>query len=220
MFTGIIEECGTVTEVARPSGTTRFSISAEKVLRETKKGDSIAVNGVCITVTRLSANTFSFELSPETLEKTTLKHMQKGDRCNLERAIRAGEPFGGHFVTGHGDGTAHILSVTARGGSRVFKIKAERRLMKYIASKGSVAIDGVSLTPYDCTDSDFTVSVIPHTLEHTTLKDKKQGDVVNIEVDILCKYLERLVDCTLLAEEEKKKSKIDKEYLKKTGFLI
>jgi riboflavin synthase len=220
MFTGIIEECGTVTEVVRPPGTTRFSITAEKVLRGTKKGDSIAVNGVCVTVTCLSSDTFSFELSPETLEKTTLKQMQKGDRCNLERAVYAGQPLGGHFVTGHCDGTANILSVTAKGNSRVFKIKAERKLMKYIASKGSVAIDGVSLTPYDCTDLDFTVSVIPHTLEQTTLKDKKQGDSVNIELDILCKYLERLVDFALLAEEEKKKSKIDKEYLKKTGFLI
>ncbi|MBN1696671.1 MAG: riboflavin synthase [Spirochaetales bacterium] len=220
MFTGIIEECGTIKEIGGPPGAVGFTVAAVTVLKGTKKGDSIAVNGVCVTVNRLSPDSFSFALTPETMERTVFKQMKKGDRCNLERALRAGDPFGGHFVTGHCDGTAQIAAISARGDSRVFKIKADRRIMKYIASKGSVAVDGISLTPYDCTDTDFTVSVIPLTLEQTTLKDKKQGDMVNIEADILCKYLERLVDCTMLAEEEKKKSTIDKDYLKKTGFLI
>lgn len=217
MFTGIIKEIGTVTDITQITAGTRITCKADLVLKDIKQGDSIAVNGICLTVTYFSHGLFEADISPETLEKSNLKFLKAGDTCNLEPAIRAGEPFGGHFVTGHIDGTGKILTVTTKGNSQLIKVSAPEKLMKYIAPKGSVAIQGVSLTPFNCTDKTFDVSVIPHTLEKTTLKDIQRGAVVNIECDIISKYIEQLVH---FRKEEKKDGKINKQYLKDTGFLI
>lgn len=220
MFTGIIQEIGTVSSINTGSGSAEISVKAEKVLAGIKPGDSIAVNGVCITVTSFISSGFTAALSPETMQKTNFARLKAGDKCNLEKAITAGEAFGGHFLTGHIDGTGEISSSMIKGNSVVLKIKAPNRIMKYIASKGSVALDGVSLTPFDSTDHDFSVSIVPHTLENTILKNRKKGDSVNIECDILCKYIERLINVEKQAQEAGKKSKINREYLKETGFLI
>jgi len=220
MFTGIICEIGTISNINTSSGSAQISINAEKVLEDIKIGDSIAVNGVCVTVTAFTANKFSAILSSETMKKTYFAKLKAGDECNLEKAIIAGEAFGGHFVTGHIDGTGEITNNMLKGNSIILKIKAPYKIMKYIASKSSVALDGVSLTPFDSTDHDFSVSIIPHTFENTTLKNKKKGNLINIECDILCKYIERLINVEKHAQEAKKKRKIDREYLKETGFLI
>ena len=215
MFTGIVEEVGRVTS-AQPGN---LVIAASDVLQGMELGSSIAVNGVCVTVTSFTRESFNADLSPETVEKTKFSNAGAGDVCNLERAIRAGEPFGGHFVSGHVDGTGKVMAITQRGSSMLYKISAPRKLMRYIPSKGSVAVDGISLTPFDCTDDDFTVSIIPHTSKKTTLQFLSKGDVVNIECDIIGKYIERLIRHIELDNEEGKKSKIDKKFLEDSGFL-
>jgi riboflavin synthase len=220
MFTGIIEEIGTVSSLETSTDATRLILSIRKVSGKLKMGDSLAVNGICLTITRYSSTMCEADVSPETLAKTNLKGLKSGDICNLERAIRAGEPLGGHFVTGHIDGTGEILTVITKGNSYLIKISAPGKLMKYIASKGSVAVDGISLTPINCTDKTFDIAVIPHTYHHTTLYKRPAGSIVNIECDILCKYMERLMYFEADTAIEEKKGKIDRDFLKKTGFLI
>ncbi|MBN2444566.1 MAG: riboflavin synthase [Spirochaetales bacterium] len=219
MFTGIIEELGIVSDMNKTKSSTRIVITINKVAEKLKTGDSLAVNGICLTVTHHSSGSCEADISSETLEKSTLGLLKPGDPVNLERAVNAGEPLGGHFVTGHIDGTGKVLTVTKKGNSHLIKISSQRKLMKYIASKGSVAIDGISLTPFNCTEVTFDVAVIPHTYTNTTLKDKKPNSLVNIECDILSKYIDRLLEFKKLALEEKDESKIDTEYLKRTGFL-
>ena len=220
MFTGIIEEIGKVTTLQSSTDSTRIVLSIHKVSEKLSIGDSLAVNGACLTVTRHSDGICEADISPETMEKTNLKLLKSGDLCNLERAVRAGEPLGGHFVTGHIDGTGKILTITVKGNSYLIKISTAEKLMKYIASKGSVAVDGISLTPFDCTDHTFDIAVIPHTYNKTTLYTKQQGAVVNIECDILSKYMDRLLNFNDQTSMEKKESKVDTDFLKKTGFLI
>ncbi|MBN2533056.1 MAG: riboflavin synthase [Spirochaetales bacterium] len=219
MFTGIIKEIGTIAEISQTGTGTRIACKADIVLKEVKKGDSIAVNGVCLTVIYFSFELFEADVSPETMERSNLTLLKPGDKCNLEPALRAGEPFGGHFVMGHIDGTGKILTVMAKGNSHFIKISASGKLMKYIASKGSIAIDGVSLTPFNCTDKNFDVSVIPHTREKTTLNDIQPGALVNIECDIISKYIEQLIDFRKSEQDKKTDSKIDKKYLREKGFL-
>lgn len=219
MFTGIIKEVGTIKAINKTTAATHITCKADIVLKGMNIGDSLAVNGVCLTVTYCTYDIFEADISPETLEISNFKLLKAGDKCNLEPAIQAGEPFGGHFVTGHIDGTGKILTVTKKGNSQLIKIAAPGKLMKYIASKGSVAIEGVSLTPFNCTNSNFDVSVIPHTREETISKDMKPGVIVNIECDIISKYIEQLIDFRKLLLEQKE-NKIDKKYLKDAGFLI
>jgi riboflavin synthase len=220
MFTGIIEEIGTVSSLETSSDATRIMLSIRKISGKVKTGDSLAVNGVCLTITRYSETMCEADISPETMEKTNLGGLKSGDICNLERAVRAGEPIGGHFVSGHIDGTGEIMTVTTKGNSYLIKISAPVKLMKYIASKGSVAVDGISLTPINCTDKTFDIAVIPHTYHHTTLYKRPAGSTVNIECDILSKYIDRLLNFKGDTITEEKKGKIDTDFLKKSGFLI
>jgi riboflavin synthase len=221
MFTGIIEEIGTVSELIKANKSMRIGINATKILDGTNIGDSIAVNGICMTVTKLTNKSFFADLSPETIEKTSLNFYRIGDFVNLERALTPVSRIGGHFVMGHIDGTGIIDSITDEKGFWKYKIKTDPHLMLYIASKGSVGIDGVSLTPYDCTKDDFIVMIIPHTLDSTTLKLRHEGDKVNVECDVLSKYVKRLIEYEgLNMSDEEKSRKIDTEYLRKTGFLI
>jgi riboflavin synthase len=155
-------------------------------------GDSIAVNGVCLTVIDIGGNRLTFETMPETLKRTNLGLLRKGDDVNLERALAAGGRMGGHFVQGHVDGTGQILSLTAEGNATIAKFKAPKELMRYIVEKGFIAVDGTSLTVVDCGSDSFSVSLVGYTKQNTVLGSKKVSDMVNIEVDILAKYVENL----------------------------
>ena len=199
MFTGIVTEIGTVRE-ARDEGDLRLTIESGYDLSGVDLGASIACSGVCLTVVGKGDDWFSVDVSQATRDKTAPDHWQQGARLNLERALRLGDELGGHFVTGHVDGVAEVISVRPEGASSEIAFAAERRLGKYIACKGSITVDGVSLTVNDVDDSPadgtthFTVNVIPHTADHTTLGSVAVGKCVNLEVDVLARYLQRLED--------------------------
>ena len=209
MFTGIIEELGTVRHVAPGN----LELSARTVLESTRLGDSIAVNGVCLTVTALSPGGFTADVMPETLRRSGLGQLRPGSKVNLERAMAADGRFGGHIVTGHIDGTGTVSSLRREGNAVWVTIAAPPELLAGIVEKGSIAIDGISLTVADVTDRDFAVSIIPHTGAQTTLLDRKAGDTVNLETDILGKYVAKL-----LGREEPKSSGITMEFLAQHGF--
>lgn len=216
MFTGIIEEKGKVQRLEIGGTTCKLQILAEKVLENTKIGDSIAVNGVCLTVVKLSGTGFVADVMPETLERSTLGKLTPGDSVNLERAMAADGRFGGHIVSGHIDGTGTIAEVKCQGNAVWYRIAAPEKLMRYIIEKGSIAIDGISLTVAKVTERDFSVSIIPHTLGETILGEKKPGDKVNLENDVIGKYVERF-----LADKEPKQKKegtLTKEFLFQAGF--
>ena len=196
MFTGIVEEVGRVETVgpgAQPSGISQLTIRATKVLDGLQVGDSIAVNGACLTVVDLNENRFTVELSPETLRRTDLGPLKPGCGVNLERALAAMGRLGGHIVQGHVDATGKIVSTTPEGDCVIMGFRPPKRLIPYIVEKGFIAIDGTSLTVVKKGASSFTVSVIPYTLENTVLKERCVGDQVNLEVDILAKYVESLL---------------------------
>jgi len=189
MFTGIVEEMGTL----RVAYADRLVIGARKVLEGTKIGDSIAVNGVCLTVTAMTQDSFTIEVMPETLRRTDLGQLRPGDRVNLERALGAGAPMGGHFVQGHVDGTGRVVSITPEGNALVVRIAAPPEVMRYVVPKGFIAMDGVSLTVIDWEPGSFTVSLVPHTQANITLIHKRTGETVNLETDIIGKYVERFI---------------------------
>lgn len=193
MFTGIIEELGTVKDIKTAGSSGQISIGAAKVLEGTKTGDSIAVNGICLTVTRLSSDGFTADVMPETMRRTSLSIVGRGDKVNLERAMAADGRFGGHIVSGHIDGTGQIREFKREGNAVWVTIAAGCDILKFIVEKGSVAIDGISLTVAEVTDSYFRVSVIPHTGSETTLLSKHAGDPVNLETDIVGKYVAKLM---------------------------
>ncbi|HEZ7991381.1 MAG TPA: riboflavin synthase, partial [Ruminococcus sp.] len=193
MFTGIIEEIGKVIRVQRTAGSSFIEIQAEKVLTDAHIGDSIAVNGVCLTVTDMTNDTFRADVMNETLSRSSLDSLVSGSMVNLERAMAANGRFGGHIVSGHIDGTGIITDVKNDGIAVWYTISAEDSLLRYIVEKGSIAIDGISLTVAKVTNSTFSVSIIPHTASETTLSMKKTGDIVNLENDIIGKYVERLI---------------------------
>lgn len=189
MFTGIVEEVGQV----RSFQDGVLTIQAKTVLPDTKVGDSVAVNGACLTVTRLLPSGFAVDVVPETLRKTNLGQLQPGAGVNLERAIAVGDRLGGHIVQGHVEGTAEIVSFTPDGADGLMAVyRAPRALMRYIVPKGFVAVDGVSLTVVDCKDDTFSVTLIPFTREQTNLTAYRPGDRVNLETDIIARYVERL----------------------------
>ncbi len=188
MFTGIVEEIGVSREVT-PG---RLVIGAKKVIDGTKPGDSIAINGVCLTVTSTSGDGFTVDIMPETMRRTNIGRLHYGDQVNLERAILVGGRFGGHFVQGHVDDTGRVLSVTPEGEALIVKMSAPPKLMRYIVNKGFIAVDGVSLTVIDLDGFSFSISLVAYTKKQTTLGIRKPGDVVNLEVDIIAKYIERL----------------------------
>ncbi len=193
MFTGIIEEVGTIREIKRQSISARITIAASKVLSDVHLGDSIAVNGVCLTVTAFGSDYFCADVMPETLNRSSLGMLGIKSRVNLERAMLAGGRFGGHIVSGHIDGTGIIWEIRREGNAVWYKIQASEKILSLIVEKGSVAIDGISLTVARVDSVCFSVSVIPHTLEKTALDSKRAGDRVNLENDCIGKYVAKLI---------------------------
>lgn len=193
MFTGIIEEIGRVEQIRRGRASAVIVVEAERILRDIAEGDSIAVNGVCLTVTDFTSDRFTADVMHETLDKSSLWSLTKGSRVNLERAMAAGGRFGGHIVSGHIDGTGRIRSVEKDDNAIWYTVEAPEDIMKYIVKKGSVAIDGASLTVAVTETDAFKVSVIPHTASNTVMMERKAGDIVNIENDVIGKYVEKLM---------------------------
>lgn len=189
MFTGIVEETGSVARL-EPR---RLTVKAEKVLEGLKPGDSISINGTCLTVVELGPQTFSADLAPETLRRTSLGSLAEGGVVNLERAVAVGDRMGGHIVQGHVDGTGRITSIRPEEDCVIIRVRAPKRLMPYIVEKGFVAVDGISLTVVKRGSSSFTLSVIPYTRQYTNLRVKAVGDQVNLEADIVAKYVESLI---------------------------
>lgn len=216
MFTGIIEEIGIVGRVVPGSTCGEIFIRAEKVLEGTETGDSVAVNGVCLTVTSLSSGGFTADVMPETLRRSNLGALSPGSPVNLERAMPAGGRFGGHIVSGHIDSTGVIKSMTREGNAVLVCIEAGRDVLSLVVEKGSIAIDGISLTVAALGKDDLTVSVIPHTGSETTLLGKRLGDRVNLENDIIGKYVKRLMQTS---PEEEKTSGVTEEMLAEYGFI-
>lgn len=215
MFTGIVEEMGRVELIKRGQHSAILTIGAKKVLEDTKIGDSIAVNGICLTVTSLTSKNFTADVMHETLNRSSLAKLLPGSHVNLERAMPANGRFGGHIVSGHVDGIGKIVGIKDDDISIWYRIQASPEIMRYIVEKGSITIDGISLTVAAITDEDFSISAIPHTVSQTILKEKRQGDVVNLETDILGKYVEKLVGTS---QTEQKKSSITREFLLQQGF--
>lgn len=201
MFTGIVEELGTVTALERDADSARLTVHGPLVTSDTEHGASIAVNGVCLTVTDHGDGAFAVDVMAETLSRTSLGALRLGDRVNLERAMAASSRFGGHVVQGHVDGTAAITAREPGERWEVVRFTLPPDLAPYLVEKGSITVDGVSLTVVDITDDTFSVSLIPTTLALTTLGTKRVGDLVNLEVDVLAKYVERLLAARLAAKE-------------------
>ena len=193
MFTGLIASLGTVERLAEGSTSCRLTVRAPQLLSGVKIGDSIAVNGVCLTVVHLRGDTFTADVMPETVRRTTLHLLQPGDRVNLEKALRPTDGLDGHIVQGHVEGVGTIQQIISEGNARVYRIQAPGELLRYIVEKGSIAVDGISLTVTETDDSGFGVSLIPHTAKMTTLGYKSAGDAVNLETDILARYVEKML---------------------------
>lgn len=210
MFTGLVEEVGSVVRLEQGYNVCRLSIAADKIFSDLKIGDSVAVNGVCLTAERIDGNIFTADVMNETLRRSNLGELTSGSHVNLERAMSAGGRFGGHIVSGHIDETGRIISVERDDNAVIMRIQADN--IRYVVEKGSVAIDGISLTVADVGRDNFSVSLIPHTREVTVLKYKNKGSVVNLEFDIIGKYVERL--CGMQNE----KKGITMEYLIENGF--
>ena len=212
MFTGIVEEVGFVRRVVSGQQSGEIAIGASKVLQGTKIGDSIAVNGVCLTVTSLQADGFTADVMPETLRRSNLGQLGSGAKVDLERAMAADGRFGGHIVSGHIDGVGHILQQRREGNAVWVRIGTSDEILGHIVEKGSIAIDGISLTVATVGSEDFQVSVIPHTGQETILLEKRPGDIVNLENDIVGKYVERFLN------RPPKESRITMEFLTEHGF--
>ena len=217
MFTGIVEEIGTIQKIEAGKHSGVLTVGCRTVLEDTRIGDSIAVNGVCLTVTRLGSSYFTADVMPETMARSSLSQARQGSAVNLERAMPADGRFGGHIVSGHIDGIGTVSAVREDENAVWFTVTAPANLLRYIAEKGSVALDGTSLTVAAAGRADFQVSLIPHTRDVTVLGRRKPGDIVNIESDILAKYVEKLLhppESGILEE----RGGITKEFLGKYGF--
>ena len=193
MFTGIIEELGTIKNLTSVIDGARIEVTAPPILSDAKIGDSIAVNGVCLTVVTMTKNSFTADVSGETLRRTSLKQINAGSRVNLERPMMPNSRFGGHIVQGHVDGMGEFLQVKAEGESWIVRIGFPAELGKYIVEKGSITVDGISLTVAALTETWFEIAVIPHTGQVTNLSSLNRGEAVNLEVDIIAKYVERML---------------------------
>lgn len=210
MFTGIIEEVGKIKNIQ--GGTNyKLTIGASKILEDIHLGDSIAVNGICLTVISWDNGSFTVDVMRETLERTSLHRLRAGSFVNLERALAANGRFGGHIVSGHIDGTGEIINIRRDANAVWYKIKTSEKIMEFIIERGSIAIDGISLTVAKVDRSAFYVSVIPHTLENTILLRKKTGDIVNLENDIVGKYIKSFTD-------KNSNSTLCESFLKNNGF--
>lgn len=213
MFSGIIEEIGQIQKIDFISGGIKLTISANKILEDIKTGDSVSVDGICLTVTSFNKNSFTVDAVGETLKKTTLSKIKNKSYVNLERAIRFNERIGGHLIQGHINSTARIIQLKKIGENFLLQIELPDDLMKYIIKEGSIAVDGISLTVADIIDNKINISIIPHTWQNTTLQYKKENDLVNIEVDFAAKYIENFIRNYL-----SQKNQISEEMLKKLGY--
>lgn len=216
MFTGIIEEVGVIKNIKMGAKSAVITIQANTVMEDIHLGDSIAMNGVCLTVTSFDKNSYSVDVMHETLRRTNLGALKGGSRVNLERAMAADGRFGGHIVAGHVDGTGVITSMKQDDNAVWIDIETDASVLRYIVEKGSITIDGISLTVAQVDSRSFAVSVIPHTGMHTTLLEKKPGDSVNLETDMIGKYVEKLLGYQ--EQEQKPKSNITMEFLMENGF--
>jgi riboflavin synthase len=217
MFTGIIEEMGAVTSLQKTLAGTRLTILASTVTGDLKIGDSVSVNGTCLTVVSKDERDFSVEVSPETLLVTTLGQLTAGAPVNLERAMKLNERIGGHLVAGHVDGVGTIRGRHLEGNAIFFTIEAPQEILRYCVVKGSVTVDGISLTINEVTDRSFSVAIIPHTAKVTTLGLKQVNDTVNVESDLIGKYVERLLQER--SQLPRTTPIIDKDYLQKRGLI-
>jgi riboflavin synthase len=217
MFTGIVEEMGAITSMEKTLAGTRMTILASTVMGDLKIGDSVSVNGTCLTVVTKGERDFAVEVSPETLSVTTLGHLTAGAPVNLERAMKLNERIGGHLVAGHVDGVGTIRSRHQEGNAIFFTIEAPSEILRYCIVKGSVTVDGISLTINEVADHSFSIAIIPHTAKVTTLGLKQVNDIVNLESDVIGKYVERLLQER--SQLPKTTPIIDKDYLQKRGLI-
>jgi len=215
MFTGIIEEVGKVKSVQISSSPAAIEIEAARVLESLEPGDSVAVNGTCLTVRTKKKRSFRAELSQETLVRTNLGQLPPGNRVNLERALLPTTRLGGHFVQGHIDGVAKVLTIESENGFAFYRFSLPSPIKPYVVEKGSIAVDGISLTVSRLEGDSFQVAIIPHTLENTNLGERRIGDLVNLECDVLAKYVESLLSHRANLE---KRSGLTVEYLKERGY--
>ena len=214
MFTGIIEEKGTISALKKKGELYRLEIKAQRIMSDLGLGDSVATSGVCLTVNQLLEDGFAADVMPETLRKTSLGELKGGQEVNLERALTLRGRLGGHLVTGHIDGMGRLTARRREGNAILMTFQLEKKLMKYLIPQGSIAVDGVSLTVARLDSQQFTVSLIPHTASETTLEKRAVGERVNIEVDLLGKYVERFLN----AGKEEEGSQLSRDFLSKHGF--
>lgn len=215
MFTGIVEEIGTIRQIRRGEHSAVLDIMANRVLENTNIGDSIAVNGICLTVTSRKENSFTADVMHETLNRSSLARLVRGSHVNLERAMAADGRFGGHIVSGHVDGTGTICGIKKDDNAIWFTIKADTNVMRYIVEKGSITMDGISLTVAKVQEDSFLVSTIPHTVQQTILAERKTGDCVNLETDIIGKYVAKFVAAQT---KQSQHTNITKAFLEKYGY--
>ena len=217
MFTGIVEEMGVIKSIRKGASSAVLEIQAQVVLEDVHIGDSIAVNGVCLTATSFTPTTFTADVMHETLNRSSLANLRPGSRVNLERAMAANGRFGGHIVAGHVDGVGTVLQTRKDDNAIWYTIGASPEVLRYVVEKGSITIDGISLTVAKVTDTDFSISAIPHTVAVTVLQDRKPGDTVNLETDIIGKYVEKLL--TPQAQPtQRPTSNITREFLSRYGY--
>ena len=217
MFTGIIQDIGKIQRLERRDQGLRLDIATLLDLSAVKLGDSVAVDGACLTVIQKTPSTFSVEAGKETLEQTTLSTEREGQRVNLETSLRMSDPLGGHFVSGHVDGTGEIIEVNPEGNSLRYRFRAPQEIGRFLIEKGSVAVDGISLTVAECQDQEFRVSVLSYTAQKTTLGMKKAGDRVNLENDMISKYVAKFVSQQTGSAREG--SRLDWSFLAEHGFV-
>ncbi|MBU5263155.1 riboflavin synthase [Bacillus atrophaeus] len=215
MFTGIIEETGTIESMKKAGLSMALTIKCSHILDDVKLGDSIAVNGICLTVTAFTKTQFTVDVMPETVKSTSLNGLSKGSKVNLERAMAANGRFGGHFVSGHVDGTAEITRIKEKSNAVYYDLKMDPSLTKTLVLKGSITVDGVSLTIFGLTEDQVTVSIIPHTISETIFSTKAIGSTVNIECDMIGKYMYRFLH---KADQKKNDQSITKAFLSENGF--
>lgn len=217
IFTGIVEEIGQISEIRSGSNSFRLGVRAHTVLKDVKQGDSIAINGVCLTVVEYSPEQFWADVMPETYHRTTLSNLKAGNHVNLERALRFTDRLGGHLVQGHVDGIGIIASRKRHDIAIIYRIKAPADILRYTVAKGSIAVDGISLTVVEVGPDSFTISLIPHTAHETTLGEKQSGQEVNLESDIIGRYVEKLL--LGQAPETGQRNGLNMDFLSRHGFL-
>lgn len=219
MFTGLIEDIGIIQNVIKSAKSAKITILADNILKGVKLGDSISTNGVCLTVTEFTSNRFTVDVMAETMRKSNLHKLASGDKVNLERALKIGDRLGGHMVSGHIDGMGVISKYENEDNAVWVTISTSEEILKYIIYKGSIAIDGVSLTVAFVDEKEFRVSIIPHTKNLTTLIKKKVGDMVNLECDMISKYIEKIIMYRDDKKDEKTSENLDLNFLAEHGFV-